>query len=127
LGFYLCGTIVGARSPKTPFCGHYFKLERLYLQAQILSLAYHILKVNLPWFSESRFEYWTRVAFPFLEQATGALLARRWVTISGGRLVRPSGVCLAACRIEIHSVITVCRGRVGDCFFPSDSFAHFLM
>ncbi len=117
MGFCFCGTIVGAGSPKTPFCGHYFKLERLYLKAQILSLAYHILKVNLPWFSESRFEYWTPVAFTFLEQATGALLARRWVTISGGRLVRPSGVCLAACRIVIHSVITVCREELEIVFF----------
>ncbi len=68
------------------------------------------------------------MAFTFLEQATGALLARRWVTISGGRLVRQSGVCLAACRIVIHSVITGCREELEIVFFfPSDSFAHFLI
>ncbi len=57
------------------------------------------------------------MAFTFLEEASGALLARRWVTISGGRLVRPSGGCLAACRIVIHSVTTVCREELEIFFF----------
>ncbi len=39
--------------------------------------------------------------------------------------MRPSGVCLAACRIVIHSVITVCREELEIVFFAFRFFCSF--